>query len=281
MKRMKILWKLVRLLWMIIRDRFGLINNVLLPNLDQVFEGKSTCYILGAGPSINLLSETDLNFLSQGVSIGVNDFVLHPFVANVYSFEVLRDGEKFKNRFDLLREKMGKGSILSFKSPASIQKLGELKVAVGNEMLHMNYPMTFADKSSGEFSTSFRSYMQVTRVLNAKKICFNQASSVVKLAVLAAQHGVKKIVLVGVDLRGGYFWQYNQNEQNLIANRWGLGSGIIANEGLESSLPLSSVLEELRLALSSEFSCSLVWLRSWDLERAKSLKTAMDTVKNS
>lgn len=175
-----------------------------------------TLFILGSGLSVNQLSATNLEEVQRGFSIGVNHWILHPFVPNVYAFEPSESFE-YLNETRVLREvlgtKIGQGhfpQILHLRPHTSTPH--ELEVLPPDSFAHR-----FSYYGRTALTTKLMSNLKrdLTRLLQAhskgklpSEILLDSGGSVGRMVSLGIFFGFRKIVLVGVDLnRNEYFFE--------------------------------------------------------------------------
>ena len=270
----KLLFRLTMLVWKFSRDLFLFGRRAVSTDLKSTFAKQKTCFILGAGPSINLLSAEDFAFMRKSVTIGVNDFALHPSQADIYSLEVFRNLSRFESRLGVVRSWVNKGSVLTMKSPPNLRRALTLRKLLKNEEFHINYPLTFEGETTADLYRNFKWFRLISSLGIGKMFVYNQASSVVRMAIIAAEHGVKTVALLGVDLEGVYFWQEWQTAQEKEKSAWGIRGGKIANERM-AGLPLSKVLDGLSEMLRRQYGCELVWIKGSDLRKTASKSVAL------
>jgi len=175
-----------------------------------------TLFILGSGPSVNRLSSQNLDEVERGFSIGVNSWILHPFVPNVYAFEP-SESLDYLNESQVLREvlarklELGQDSrILHLRPHASTAQA--LEVLPPDSLAHR-----FSYYGRTALTTHLVSNLErdLTRLLQAHsrerlpaEILLDSGGSVGRMVSLGIFFGFQKIVLVGVDLsRNQYFFE--------------------------------------------------------------------------
>ena len=177
-----------------------------------------TLFILGSGPSVNTLSAQNLDEVGRGFSIGVNSWILHPFVPNVYAFEPSESVE-YHHESQVLREvlatrlEQGHDSrILHLRPHASTDKA--LEVLPPDALAHR-----FSYYGRTALTTQLVSNLErdLTQLLQAhsgerlpSEILLDSGGSVGRMVSLGIFFGFQKIVLTGVDLnRNEYFFEDN------------------------------------------------------------------------
>lgn len=155
--------------------------------------------------------------IRRGYSVGINAWVSHPFLPNAFSFEadgidaapseeILKMGEDLEeaSRLDgtldllLLRPKSIELSKRMAKVPPSL-------AATSTMYGRLNLPTR---KTSNLRRDLTRILTWIFRTHSAVNVVPDNGASVVRLIVIGALSGFKKIVLIGVDLNSSsYFWE--------------------------------------------------------------------------
>lgn len=178
----------------------------------------ATLFILGSGPSVNQLSAENLEEIKRGFSIGVNSWILHPFVPSIYAFEPSESFE-YLNETQVLRAVLGTRiaqghlpQVLHFR-PHSSTPL-ELEVLPPDSVAHR-----FSYYGRTALTTKLVRNLErdLTRLLRAhssgklpSEVLLDSGGSVGRMVSLGIFFGFHKIVLVGVDLnRNEYFFEDN------------------------------------------------------------------------
>lgn len=186
-------------------------NNELFKSSDR-----EVLYILGGGSSINDLSPANFERISQGSSVGINVWAVHPFVPDVYSFESAAQLDGVPGEVEFLEACLSKPTVIE-KQPRVI--LLRQRVAAGETQI-----IGFPDELqrgvfvSGRVNLVTRAKQNLARDLERAlrlivrgrippNVLLDNGASVVRLIVLGFLQGFKKIVLVGIDLDARpYFW---------------------------------------------------------------------------
>lgn len=179
-------------------------------------QASETLFILGSGPSVNKLNSQNFEEVERGFSIGVNSWILHPFVPNVYAFEP-SESIDYLNESKVLREvlarKLEEGNdsrILHLRPHAST-----------SEALEVLPPVLFKHRFSYYGRTALTTHLvsnlerDLTRLLQAhsqerlpSQILLDSGGSVGRMVSLGIFFGFQKIVLIGVDLsHNQYFFE--------------------------------------------------------------------------
>ena len=184
---------------------------------EHIAEFRNCGFILGSGTSINELSERNFEIIGGHYSIGINAWALHPFIPNAYAIETHRHGgppdADTKYLTSLLEQKLASSKNTKFfmlrpnlpSTPAKLisppQHLLESRLLYGRANL-VTAQETNIEK---DLHKIFSNYEKSEAPVN---ILPDNGASVVRMMVLLALMGFKKIVLAGVDLSSsGYFWQ--------------------------------------------------------------------------
>lgn len=176
-------------------------------------KGNKVFYVLGSGSSVEDLTHLDFEIISQEVSAGINAWVLHDFVPDIYSFEpaTRRESDHYSKMQFLNREEvfMRRPSIM-FLKPRTAIELEQLRMVpsglTGEVMVY------------GRFQPYTRKSSNLVRDLSLIKesrfrelsVVPDSGASIIRMAFLAIMLGFTKIVFVGVDLNHTeYFWERN------------------------------------------------------------------------
>ena len=178
-----------------------------------------TLFILGAGNSVNELGPDQFAEIDANFSIGVNVWVAHPFVPNMYSLEgggfPVSFEEQTHRRF--LADELDRNSKVE-KAPGVIQLAPRHPhsptqiVSVAGEALtrstlvgRVNLPKAMSLRG---LDRDLRAVLRGLRLgLVPDGVLPDCGATVVRLIFLGFQRGFKRIVLVGVDLSDSpYFW---------------------------------------------------------------------------
>jgi hypothetical protein len=189
----------------------------------QEFGGKlkdkpsaDTFFILGSGASINALTPGNFGEIARHRSVGVNNWPVHEFVPDIYSFDSVPwvgDGHNFRRSLDLLhREDIVRARplvlVVRLRDPQAIEVLGTLPPEL-RERVHFYGRTLPATRKAKNLNSDVRDL--IARVLpRTKGIVLDSGASIVRLIGIGLSLGYKKIVLAGVDLNDTrYFWENN------------------------------------------------------------------------
>lgn len=223
---------------------------------------KDYCFVFGSGASINRLSNANFEFISKFYSIGINQWILHSFVPNLFFFESGKGSVEDKITFLKLRKVLQKRENdfqnSSFLLPTdSLWVLDELRRLNIKFHFYSVLPFLFRDISKLDFVLNYLRNNLFKDNIN--HMLFGSGSSVLRAVLLAEYFGFKKIVLLGIDLGGDYFYEQEHKIQEL----WGISNfqsnqpqGSHITESYHKPFKLSFFLEALQE--SKEFKAELI-----------------------
>jgi len=186
-----------------------------------------TFFVLGSGSSVEELSSRNFHEIGRNASVGINNWPLHPFVPDFYSFEsVPRVGDgkdvyralRMLTRIDILE----RGPLLLVLRPKPEADRGIFDAVPAGLRPNLRYygrisPATRrVERLAGDIAHYF------DRIAPARRsVLLDSGASVVRMAVVGLLLGYRNIAFVGVDLNGSpYFWEANPSyleQQNSIA----------------------------------------------------------------
>lgn len=179
---------------------------------DQVKKRSNTLAVMGSGPSINELTEVDLEFLQHVDTFGFNYWAYHDLVPDFYMVELPASEERFQELLNLLwqREEQYRDTIFFFKYanafirrhsfaedfvrlPPSIQKRTRLwrEKRLRYSSINQFNPNNYLRNFNGDFTLPQP---------QAK-------GSAVAILNMALTMGYENVILYGIDLTSGYFWE--------------------------------------------------------------------------
>lgn len=170
-----------------------------------------TFYIVGAGGSVNDLSEADCQRIEAGVSASINMACIAPIAFDICSVELIVD----KHQADALAAKLAgqvKPALIWFQNRpkhtnAHIRDLGQ------------RFPMHSYRRASVSVRRRLDTYRHIFRAVMRHRVfvrpdlnvSFALTGTVARLVLLACALGYRNICFVGVDLGSTpYFWQENR-----------------------------------------------------------------------
>ena len=178
--------------------------------------GADTFYILGSGASIEDLTREHFDHIAQNSSVGINNWGVHPFVPDIYSFESVPwvgDGQDFPRAMALLgrsdiRSRRPEILILRPKTHSEIDKISVLPDELRTSVSFYGR-VTPATRESGNLVQDLHSFFAKLSARHSA-LLLDSGASVVRMVSLGILLGFRKVVLAGVDLNGSqYFWEKN------------------------------------------------------------------------
>lgn len=223
-----------------------------------------TLFILGSGPSVANLNKADFDFFSEGFSIGINTWVLHPFIPDAYTYEFDPDSRLlgFLQRDEVLRAEP-KILMLRPRGPHEYGNYRKLPVALrsgaviyGRTNLHTRKP-----------SNIWRDYRSSMRWLGNRRdvrVLPDNGATVARMVSLGVLSGFRRIVLVGVDLVGtDYFWDKDSSlVRHLGISSWRTGQSGAQHETMRAEnrpFPIDVWLSAVSAGLATEGISLEVW----------------------
>ena len=175
-----------------------------------------TFFILGAGSSINNLTDQNFREIRSHRSVGVNTWPIHSFIPDFYSFECVSwigDGLDFSRAL----RSLGRADISKVRPPVVV-----LRLKTDEEIAQLQtLPQGFEDRLFfyGRVAPSTRRVRNLARDLSSflhsegttsPQVVLDSGASIVRMISLGISLGFRRIVLTGVDLNNStYFWQEN------------------------------------------------------------------------
>lgn len=176
---------------------------------------RETLFILGSGSSVESIDEKGFEEIARGLSIGVNAWVLHTFVPDVYAYEPVDDERSdhfhtlgMLNRPDVL-ERNPALFILRPRNQLEKSQLSQIPPELV-ERAFLYGRLAPATRKVGNLSGDLFEFFRDARRRSALTVLLDSGATIVRLASLGLLLGYKKIVFVGVDLNDSrYFWEEN------------------------------------------------------------------------
>jgi len=189
-----------------------------LYNTDKLkynLKGTKTIFILGSGKTINELNNNNLKRIEENDSIGFNNWIVHPFVPNIYLFDFKQTTEENKKLDEifisnLIKRRMDYNNvniILRLDNNLIKKHIERIKI----KRLFFALQIGFAGRSVGDYKSSIK-LLKKTRLLDNPYIFFNKNSTVHNTLLMAYKMGYNKIVLCGIDLDNHYFFEEYSSE---------------------------------------------------------------------
>lgn len=222
-------------------------------------------YILGSGASVENLTLRNFAEIRQGISVGINAWVLHDFIPTIYVYEPVDNCET--SHFETLHY-MNSPEVLE--AEPLILILRPRNDFEWRQLDQLSTQLRAKARIYGRVSPFTRrldnleaDLKSMTRLLAWKRfdpIFIDSGASIVRMAHLGIKLGFKKIVFVGVDLNNtSYFWEKNPS----YVSRHGLSSfesgqtGTV-HETMSSDsrpFPVLEMVETLAKVARQEHSC--------------------------
>lgn len=187
--------------------------------LNQVVRPKpsaDTFFILGSGASIEELTSQHFEEIGRQRSVGINNWPVHTFVPDFYSFESVPgvgDGQDFSralqmlSREDIVRAKPGI-LVLRPKTEPEIDNLRLVPEALKDNVMFYGR-ITPATRKPSNLVDDIRGFFGALATSHPS-VMIDSGASVVRMASLAISLGFRNIVFAGVDLTNSqYFWEKN------------------------------------------------------------------------
>lgn len=200
---------------------FGQERTFVTESLVDVFGPKLSSdafFILGSGSSIEDLSEVNFREISRNRSVGINNWGLHPFVPDIYSFEsmpLVGDGRDFPRALALLNRKdiiLKHPALLVLrpKTKLEIAHLAQVPATLRNNLFFYGRisPATRDTKNLlGDVACFFRHIAP-----RYPGVVLDSGASIVRMMSVGILLGFRHFVFAGVDLNHTeYFWERNSS----------------------------------------------------------------------
>jgi hypothetical protein len=191
--------------------RLPVFSRAVLEQLRARKPDATTAFILGTGASVAKLDSQDLAYITSQFSVGVNQWILHPMVPDVYAYEVDPD-VRLLQMLDREDVKKADPTLLFLRPSIPSQSpnadhipqfLRDHTFIYGRSNIWTRKP-----KNIGPDSLSI---LKSRKISSEGDILLDNGASIARMAALCFLLGFQKIVLVGVDLNNvRYFWHENQ-----------------------------------------------------------------------
>ena len=191
------------------KNMFGL-RSLHLSDL-QCRKKSDTIFILGSGPSINSISDSRWNFISKHVTVGLNFWLIHNFVPDIYFCEVISDKIALANvcsnclfYFMKKRSEEYKSVLKIIMDLSNANTFKWLKSLPDNwrDNLHFLYgiPVLARNKYELEYSISYLVKKKLFEKTDNFGHVFKYMGTVIAIMTMAVKMDFKRIVLCGIDL---------------------------------------------------------------------------------
>lgn len=237
----------------------------------------TTAFILGTGGSVADLSEEKLAHIRSQFSIGVNQWILHPLVPDVYAYEVDPD-VRLLRALDR-REVRQRSPHLLFLKPSKPEDLSNAKSIPEfmRDKVHLYSRVNIWTRTEQNIAQDFRSITKSIARRGSPEVLLDNGASIARLLALAVLIGFERIVLVGVDLNSvEYFWQRRpdlavvDHLRNLATAQKGLTHETMSDDGRPFSI--SSYIERIsslmNIQVESKTSYLANYLEVWNSDQA-------------
>lgn len=202
------------------------IHNISVSKLKK-YKSSDTLFILGAGQSINNLSDDNFLEIKKADSIGINGFANHKFVPTFHSFEL----ENQHNSTSLNMFIDTSNNIINLRKEYKNTAIVFRQNKIINTKLENNIKQIFSfgnsywnvyDQIPGNSIEEYKKYLKhfKTKGLFENNDFFpNKSSSLSWVISMAYQLKYKKIIFCGVDLIGDHFYNNNSPLDELEFNK--------------------------------------------------------------
>jgi len=179
-----------------------------------------TLFILGSGPSVEEVSQDQWAHVAKHNSIGINSWVVHDFVPDIYCFEEVESLE-YATVASALSAMLARSDIL--KRAPQILLLRPHADTESQRIVQVPPSLRRNTKVYGRATVSTKSVSNLVSDLSRlmrsyrsgrvqKNILLDSGMSVARMLFLGAVSGFSTIVLIGVDLNSNqYFFDVNPN----------------------------------------------------------------------
>lgn len=182
-------------------------------------EESADLFILGSGPSVLELRDSDFERISTGTSVGLNSWVLHDFVPDAYGFEEM-ENDDYVSVAATISKLLGETRItaarpqilhLRPKPHTPSRRLVTIPPALVQNLRYYGRTTVECKKIRNlEHDLTKLIEMKIKRKI-PDYVLLDSGSSVARIASLGIARGFARIVLVGVDLNtSDYFFDRDQ-----------------------------------------------------------------------
>ena len=174
-----------------------------------------TFFILGSGSSVEDLTPENFQEISEGLSVGINAWVLHDFVPTMYAYEPVEDTNtdhfwtlSYLNRPEILSSHPFV-LVLKPRSPFELDQLKQVPPSLLDRTRLYGRTAPYTRKQSNLVSDLERALGSLVDP-SLDSVLLDSGASIVRMAHLGLKLGFRRIVFVGVDLNTTeYFWERN------------------------------------------------------------------------
>ena len=204
--------------------KFG-IGSLLDFNKLKKFKTSETLFIMGSGPSICDLSDSQFNIISQHDSFGFTNWTMHDHVPTYYMNEF-----KSKNSEMVRCQEQELANLVSkkeqYKNTALIFRAGSttFEKITGIEKYGFPFEHVFLAmdiKVVGTNIADFKKSLLILKsigVLKSKYLMIQKTASLFRTIIFGYKLGYKNIVLCGIDLTGGQYFFEREKDRYMSKN---------------------------------------------------------------
>lgn len=164
-------------------------------------------FILGSGSSIDTISQEHWREIAHSRSVGINYWVLHPFLPDYIFCENSDRGQNAKSPLELVvglpSLNSRPGLLYSGRYPRGT--LDFLRLSCTQRETVLLPRMTLLTKSQEELRRDLDFFFGLLKPLRLRSIALDAGTSVSRVVTAALMAGWSEIVLVGFDLDANYF----------------------------------------------------------------------------
>jgi len=217
----------------------------------------NTFFVLGTGSSINTLSEKDWGNIKENTSIGLNFWMIHDFVPDIYLGEIPGE-DRGKLWTDVVNERISEyekaGVWLNIKVPyvrneLTNQKLNNLKLFSPDVLKQINLVSSFPIYTADKFDViqNTINYINKCKKNNDISHLAQIRGSVIGAYLLGAILGFQKIVFCGVDLNDTRYFYTEKEEYYKMKNRTVPPTGYAPGAIHGNVKPVSNTLDVIEI----------------------------------
>ena len=213
----------------------------------------TTAFILGTGASAADLSDQKLEYIQSQFSIGVNQWILHPMIPDLYAYEVDPD-VRLLQALDRpeVRDKVPHLLFLKPSRPEDFSNASHLPKFM-RERSFLYSRVNIWTRRATNVGRDFRGITSVIPSLRKTDVLVDDGASIARMLALCVMLGFQEIVLVGVDLNNvEYFWHRRPDFLRLLGiHRFATAQKGQSHETL-TSLGRPFPIDEYIVRISSE-----------------------------
>lgn len=167
----------------------------------------TTAFILGTGASAADLTDQKIEYIQSQFSIGVNQWLLHPMIPDVYSYEVDPD-VRLLQALDRPEVRGTTAQLLILKPSRADDYLNVRHLPqFMRERAYVYGRVNIWTRSKHNIRQDFRDVTSVLSRLRNPAVLLDDGASVARMITLCKLLRFRRVVLVGVDLNNvEYFW---------------------------------------------------------------------------